>query len=514
MPTAGKKQKILIVDDVPENIKILVNALARDYKPVVATNGREALRIVFSDTPPDLILLDIMMPDMDGYEVCERIKSEERTAGIPVIFLTVKRQDMDEARGLELGAADYITKPFSLPIVKARVRNQLERRRAEAAHLRLHRLDAIADLAAGVAHHFNNMLQVIMGAASVALLKLGHGDLHDTRSMLEQIVESSRFGARTVKCLQEFVWMQKGEGFTVDEVFDLGRTVMQAVETEERSMKEASKERGICIDLIPVVSDKCFVKGKEIELYRMVAHLIRNAVEAMPDGGELRVETFVGDGQVILEVKDTGVGIPEDQLSKVFEPFFTTKGYQRVGMGLAGSYGVVKACGGTISVSSVVSRGTAFTVKLPQASEPQAKPDTYGPSLDGPRLRILIIDDVEPIVVMLSELVEAFGHETATAGSGEEGIELFGERPFDLVICDLGMPGLNGWDVAKRIRSISLERMGRKVPFVLLTGWGGQIHEKAKILESGVDAVLDKPLDPSGLASVIRELTGGTERKI
>ncbi|MFC1537369.1 HD-GYP domain-containing protein [Gemmatimonadota bacterium] len=120
------KQKILVVDDTPENIDVLMGVLKSDYKMVAARDGEKALKLVQGDNPPDLILLDIMMPGMDGYEVCARLKSDEKTRQIPIIFVTAKGEVEDETRGLELGAVDYVTKPISPPIVQARVKNHLE----------------------------------------------------------------------------------------------------------------------------------------------------------------------------------------------------------------------------------------------------------------------------------------------------------------------------------------------------------------------------------------------------
>ncbi len=126
MENSCRRQTVLIVDDAPENIRILGEELAADYDLVVATNGEDALGIAFSEAPPDLVLLDIVMPGMDGYDVCKRLKAAEATRHMPVIFLTAKNNEADEQKGLSLGAVDYITKPFSLAIVKARVKNHLE----------------------------------------------------------------------------------------------------------------------------------------------------------------------------------------------------------------------------------------------------------------------------------------------------------------------------------------------------------------------------------------------------
>lgn len=120
------KQKILIVDDMPANIKVLGQVLRNEYEIVIATSGPKALELAASDNPPDLVLLDIEMPGMDGYEVCKRLKNEDKTRNISIIFVTAKKEEDDETRGLELGAVDYIVKPFSIPIVKARVKTHLK----------------------------------------------------------------------------------------------------------------------------------------------------------------------------------------------------------------------------------------------------------------------------------------------------------------------------------------------------------------------------------------------------
>ncbi len=140
------KQRILIVDDAPENIKILGQALKPDHTISFATNGEQALRIARSENPPDLILLDIMMPGLDGYEVCRRLKADKKTLNIPVIFITAMSEEEDETRGLEIGAVDYITKPFSKAIVKARVRTHLELKRHQDMLENLSSLDGLTGI--------------------------------------------------------------------------------------------------------------------------------------------------------------------------------------------------------------------------------------------------------------------------------------------------------------------------------------------------------------------------------
>ncbi len=141
-----RRQRILIVDDAPENIRVLAQALKGEYKITFSTDGQHALQTAMSDEPPDLILLDIMMPEMDGYEVCRRLKSDFRTKNIPVIFITAMNQEEDETKGLEIGAVDYITKPFSMAIVKARVRTHLELKRHRDMLENLSSLDGLTGI--------------------------------------------------------------------------------------------------------------------------------------------------------------------------------------------------------------------------------------------------------------------------------------------------------------------------------------------------------------------------------
>lgn len=147
MNTNEVKQSILIVDDIPTNIKVLGESLKADYQVRIATNGYKAVEIAMSKNPPDLILLDIMMPGMSGYEVCEKLKATKQTQNIPIIFITAMDDEKDETKGLQLGAVDYITKPFSLPIVKARVNTHLELKKKRDMLENLSTVDALTGIA-------------------------------------------------------------------------------------------------------------------------------------------------------------------------------------------------------------------------------------------------------------------------------------------------------------------------------------------------------------------------------
>ena len=210
---------------------------------------------------------------------------------------------------------------------------------------------------------------------------------------------------------------------------------------------------------------------------------------------------------MVITVRDTGTGIAEEDLSKVFQPFWSSKGVGiGKGMGLAVTHGLVKRHGGTISAQSKVGKGTTFTIRLPLAHEPVTKTEQSSMSTSGDRLTILVIDDDVNIAALLERICAKAGHTVFRTVTGEEGIAVFHKETVDLVISDLGMPGMNGWDVGKSIRSICQEKGVSKPPFILLTGYGGQELEKDKITESGVDAVVAKPIDRDTVISTVQEI--------
>ena len=383
-------------------------------------------------------------------------------------------------------------------------RDITQRRRTEDLQIQAARLQAVADLASGVAHNFNNLLQIVMGAAQLASANLDLGKNANAKKQLQDILESCRFGAETVKRLQSFANIRTDDTSSGKEVFDLSALVRQAVEMTRPWWKTAPEREALTVNLELDLADECWISGKPNEFFEVVVNLIKNAAEALHEGGDIRVATFVKSGQVVLRVSDTGVGLDQQSAARVFDPFWTTKGLNGTGMGLAASYGIISRHGGTISVESAKGKGSTFTVTVPLAYD---TPETVGqfPSSSDRRLCVLVIDDVEATVAVLKEGLEHHYHTVFTALSGKEGLEIFKREPIDLVICDLGMPGLNGWQVGRAVKGICKEAGRPRTPFILLTGWGDQF-DGDRVAESGVDAVLKKPTDFAGLMRVIREL--------
>ncbi len=245
--------------------------------------------------------------------------------------------------------------------------------------------------------------------------------------------------------------------------------------------------------------------GNRHEIFEVVVNLVKNAAEALPEGGLIHVECHNNHSHVVLNVRDNGIGISKDMIPRLFIPFFTTKMAAGAGLGLATSQTIIKHHGGAIAVKSSEGRGSTFTVTLPKATEHlEAMPSRC---FENDRvLRILAIDDVEPILDLVAETRTALNHTVYTASSGAEGIRVFRNHPVDVVICDLGMPGMTGWEVGKQIEKICRDRGVPKTPFVLLTGWGEEIKNSVKMHESRVDRVMAKPFEIAQLLQLLREV--------
>lgn len=382
-----------------------------------------------------------------------------------------------------------------------------ELKKAEELALAAERLKAVGELASGVAHNFNNLLQIVLGGAQLAITDLELGNVTRARTNLERIVESSKFGAETVKRLQEFARVRRNEPGRGYKVFDLADTVGEAIEMSKPWWKTRPEKEGISVTLNRYVRKGCYIEGNENELFEVVVNLIKNAAEALEQGGEIRIRTQVADNTVSLMVEDDGPGMSEKDMGRVFQPFWTTKGPQGTGMGLSSSYGIVRKHGGEITVDSEPGRGAAFTVTLPLMLK---KPQVEGPAISedlGFTYNILVVDDMPAVVKQIEGGLTTFGQNVYAADSGQQAIEIFKEANVDVVVCDLAMPEINGWEVAVEILNTSRKRGMPRPVFIMLTGWGGQLTEEEEMREYGVDIILEKPIDIQELLRVIKDLT-------
>jgi len=357
------------------------------------------------------------------------------------------------------------------------------------------KMEAIGVLAGGVAHDFNNLLTGILGNAF--LLKSRIPDNAGAVEAVHGIIDASEKASQLTRQLLGFARRSSNQS----EPIDLHKIVRSVVDLLSRTIDKRVR----IVTLFE--AQRAEILGDAGQMYQMVLNLALNARDAMPDGGELRLGTRVEDSELILTVRDSGVGIPESIREHIFEAFFTTKEPEKgTGLGLAMVYGIVQHHGGRIRFESDGKTGTAFEVSLPLATKTVPEP---GKAAGGetPRLRgrILVIDD-EPVVRrVLSKMLQELGFEVTGSEDSLEAIEFYrgNHQAIDLVILDLVMPKLGGGEVLARLRAIQ-----PRIKAILSTGYDrdGVVTE---ILKQGNVSFLQKPYTMDSLAKVVQQALDG-----
>ncbi|MBI2467446.1 MAG: GAF domain-containing protein [Candidatus Rokubacteria bacterium] len=356
------------------------------------------------------------------------------------------------------------------------------------------KLRALGEMASGVAHDFNNILAAILGRVQLMLTRVEDATL---RHWLEIVERAALDGAQTVRRIQEFTRVRRDQP---TETVDLAQVLRDAVEMTQVRWRDEAQSRGFEIRLVTEIDPVPPVDGQSAELRQALTNLILNAVDALPQGGTITVGTRLQEGAVEVSVADTGVGMPEAVRRRIFEPFFSTKGPRGTGLGLAMVYGIVSRHGGEVSVESREGTGSTFTIRLPVArgaplagaGSPAGAPEAGA--------RVLVIEDEERVRDTLADMLRQARHEVVVASRGAEGLERFRSDSFDLVVTDLGMPGMSGWQVALAVKALRPE-----VPVVLVTGWGVELPPE-QLRASGVDRVMTKPIRFDEVREVVASL--------
>jgi CheY-like chemotaxis protein len=222
----------------------------------------------------------------------------------------------------------------------------------------------------------------------------------------------------------------------------------------------------------------------------------------MPEGGTLTLATTLADERVEIAVADSGVGMAPEVRDKVFDPFFTTKGPQGTGLGLSMTYGIVSRHGGSIAVESEPGRGSTFRLSLPRGADVQPEPPAPIPVSSPPvrALRCLVVDDEPSVRAVIADMLESAGHTVVQLGDGGEAISRVAAEPFDLVVTDLAMPRVSGWQVARAVKQLS-----PRVPVFLVTGFGVELTTEERRAH-GIDLVLVKPLEIQDILDAVAEV--------
>lgn len=384
----------------------------------------------------------------------------------------------------------------------------LEQERLREQLVQADKLSALGEMASGVAHNFNNTLAAILGRAQLTSRDTSLSD--DVRRSLEIIVKTATDGANTVRRIQNLARQRGDHDF---QLVAVDQILMDVGEVTRPRWKDHAEASNIHITLTLEIASKALVMGDAGELREVLVNMIFNAVDAMPDGGRLTLSTGELDGKVEISVSDNGKGMSDEVRSRVFDPFYTTKGTAGMGLGLAVSYGIINRHGGTIVVASEPGQGTTFRITLPlyvpnsanhPASESRNQSRPRRASLPAAEAtvkpRILVVEDEAHIVDVLREVLEAEGCEVVTSADGTEAIGVFDAGNFDAVFTDVGLPGLNGWEVARHIRT-----RDEHVMLAVITGWGDAVSVEQQ-RTAKVNHIIAKPFEITAIVELAREI--------
>jgi GAF domain-containing protein len=395
----------------------------------------------------------------------------------------------DDARQFgerDLRLAEAVADRAATALENARLFEELTRayqdlKTAQEHLVQTEKLRALGEMASGVAHDFNNILAAILGRVQLILNSTEEPTM---RRWLQVIERAAMDGAQTVRQIQEFTRIRRDQPA---ETVDLNQVVRDAVEMTQTRWRDETQSRGLEVRMVTNLEPVPAVDGHPAELRQVLTNLILNAVDALPRGGTITIGTRSAGAAVEVSVADTGTGMSDEVRRRIFEPFFSTKGPKGTGLGLAMVYGIVARHGGLVGVESREGAGSTLTIRLPLGAG-RAEPGTAPlASIGNAGARVLVIDDEEHVREALADMLRLTRHEVVVASQGFEGLEQFRAAPFDLVMTDLAMPGMSGWQVAQAVKALRPD-----VPVVLVTGWGVELPAE-QLRANGVDRVMTKP---------------------
>ncbi|MCB2183320.1 MAG: response regulator [Desulfobulbaceae bacterium] len=348
------KTKILIIDDNLDTVELLRKRFhAEGYDTDEAYDGESGLSKI-TEYDPDLIVLDVMMPKLDGYEVCQRAKGNESVRQIPILMLTAKSEIPDKVKGLDIGADDYITKPFDYKEVAARVRSLLTQKKESmqlAEKEKLHALDHFVD---EVSHEVRNPLVSIGGFARRVRKNLPEGS--ENRKYMDIILQNVEVLEKMVHQLISL----KSATLCYTEPSDVNDITMNALNIYKHEIESKNIEL-----VLHLMENPPMVCVDQENITMMIAHIIENAIESMEGGSQvLEISTSVNDGYFEIDIADTGKGINKEKIKNIYDPFFSSKTYGP-GFGLAFALKTIQSHKGMISVESQEGEGTTFFIRLP-----------------------------------------------------------------------------------------------------------------------------------------------------
>ena len=528
--------RVLVVDDDENNLLAISTVLEDIGEVVVAKSGEEALRQLLKGQFA-VILLDVYMPGMDGYETAQIIREREQTKRIPIVFLSAVNKEAEHLiRGYSMGAVDYVFKPVDPVVLRSKVavfvdlfaktqeierkaeqeqalldenlranaerlKAEQELRRAEAQLFHVQKMEAIGKLTGGIAHDFNNLLAAVIGG--LRLIEKRTELSEPAKEVLGMTKRAAEQGTELVRRLLAFARRQQLQPADI-EIPALAKAVTGLLAPTLGGRHQLDWRIGQSLW-------HAFADPAQLEL--ALLNLVINARDAMADGGTILVtaenQTLArarnGDldkgDYVVLTVSDTGCGIADEMIEKVLEPFVTTKDVGKgTGLGLSMVYGFARQSGGDFRLKSEVGKGTTAEIWLPRSNATAIKPVTPLPPAAvkaGRPLRVLLVDDHDEVRATTLSMLEDLGHSVADAATGADALDLLDGQlaDWDLLITDYAMPHTSGTQLVEQARKLRPD-----LPSLIITGYA----ENEAIGERPDDvAILAKPFSLEQLAHMI-----------
>ncbi|MDM8548111.1 response regulator [Candidatus Venteria ishoeyi] len=509
--STSSKSNILVVDDTPANLNLLGAILKNEgYVVRKLPCGQLALNAIATE-PPDLILLDVKMPSMDGYEVCKKLQADPAVRDIPVIFISALQETTDKIQAFSAGGTDYITKPFQAEEVLARV----------ATHLRIHHLQqallqakeqaeqaqeqaesanrAKSAFLANMSHELRTPLNAIQGFTQILLRD---SDLSsDKYQKLQSIQRGSDYLLTLINDILDLAKIEAGRFELFPEVWDTHEffkelTAMFRIRAEQKEIAFQYKHHN---------SLPKSLYSDDKRLRQIVMNLVGNAIKFTEQGCVTLTAKMI-ENQLTLEISDTGIGIPAEKVVEIFKPFqqtgSTAHKRQGTGLGLAITQKLINNMAGEIKLESTPGKGSCFHIKVPV--EPVSTLIEANPyQKDMPQVigykrqqgegafRVLIVDDVPSNREVLSLLLKPLGFDVREVENGKQCLEVIQTWASDIILLDLHMPGIDGFEVAQTLQKSYLSQ---NTPIIAISA-SAFAEDRIAALSAGCKAHLSKPVN-------------------
>jgi len=514
-PEAGATRGDVVLADDNGDMRAYVQRLLEEdgYRVTAVADGAAALRAL-EERRPDLLLADVMMPELDGFELLEAVRTNPALADIPVVLVSARAGRESKIAGLESGADDYLVKPFAGAELRARVAAAIRiarLRRTVAARERTLRLDAERavrlkdEFLATLSHELRTPLNAIAGWTH--LLRQMPGDVEKVRQGIEVIDRNTRLQAQLISDLLDMNRIMTGKMRLEREAVELPAILLAAAE----SLAPAAEARGVHVETA-FDGFAGTVLGDAARIQQIVWNLLSNAIKFTPGGGHVRLALARAGERAVIVVSDTGQGIRPEHLPRIFQRFWqadsgTTRHYGGLGIGLALVRQLTELHGGHVrAASDGEGRGATFHVELPLAPAGSAgdapvrvEAVAHPPDLAG--LRVLALDDDPDSLEVLRHMLAAERVDVVTAASAQEAAATLERMPFDAILSDVAMARRDGYQFIAGLR-----RRGIRIPAVALTAFAGA-EDRSRALAAGFHAHVAKPVDPQELLATLASVT-------